>query len=70
MIEEQHRAAIGRNHIEDKAQKLPLQRFPVTNPTDAGRNLQQKIQIVGKTSSCGQRRPSLFGVQINRILLT
>src|SRR6266478_6488674 len=34
-IEEQYGPAFGRNHVEDEAQELPLQRFLVPDATDA-----------------------------------
>ena len=69
MIEKQYRSTVRRHHIEDKAENLPLQRFPVTNPTDTSRNLQQGIQIVGMSSTRRYRRHRLFGVQVHGVLL-
>ncbi len=67
LIAEQDRAALGRDHVEDEAQKLPLQRVLIANAANPGGNLQQGIQVARAAGAWRQIGHDLVGLQVERV---
>ena len=67
MIAEQNGAALGRDHVEYEAQKLPLQRVLIANAANPGGDLQQGIEVARPAGTGRQIGHDLVRLQVERV---